>query len=195
MAFFRWDAVDGDDGLAVAAFEGLAGSPVLGEEVLEAGDEEGAEFAARSVEVGQAAAVEQIGEELLGEVFGVFRLMALASDVGVDGRPVGGAKAFEGGLSGGGRTRPGLANDTPLGRTEVGRSRHGSSGDEGSRGDGGEASRRSAFAGGRRSPWRARILASSAVGEGAVPLVLGGPAGGAGGSGEKLCNRGQAEGL
>lgn len=96
--------IEGERGPVAAPFEGVLAGVLVGEEMLEGGEEEGAKTALGGVEVGvgEELLLEEGGEKFLGEVFGGFGGVAVAADVGVEGVPVGAGELFEG-VAGGGR--------------------------------------------------------------------------------------------
>ena len=82
--------------LAAAAFLGSGFVPLVGQKTFEHHQQEGAELALCPGDGMQIVLVQQPREELLGEVLGIGRAVALAADVGVKRMPIGAAEGFEG---------------------------------------------------------------------------------------------------
>src|SRR5436190_10801433 len=71
-----------------APLEGLPPVVLVGEEVLQAGEEEAPELALGPGHARQGVAFDEVAEESLGEILGVLDVVALAPDVEVAGLPV-----------------------------------------------------------------------------------------------------------
>jgi hypothetical protein len=111
---------EGEDVEAAPAFEGVLVVVVVGEEVVEGGEEEGAEFAFGGVDGFEGIGFEEAGEEFLGEIFGEVGGIAAAAEVGIQGRPVEAGELFERGVAeGGGGVVAGGEDDAPAGGVEM----------------------------------------------------------------------------
>ena len=88
VAGFGVEGVQCEQFKMATAFLGFEFVVFIEEEVFEGGEEEGAEFSFGAVDGGEGFFVEEVGEEVLGEVFGFGGGAALAADVGVEGEPV-----------------------------------------------------------------------------------------------------------
>ena len=93
--------------------------PLVGEEVFQGGEEEGAEAAAGAVGVADVVLFEELAEEGLGEVLGVVVVVALAAGEGVEGKPVGLAEVGEGGVGSGADEIAGGEDEGPLGLNKI----------------------------------------------------------------------------
>ena len=82
--------------LAAAALLRAVLFPFMGQEMVQRGEQEGAEPAAVGVGAGDGVALQEPGEEFLGQVLGVRRRMATPAHVSVKGIPVGLAKPGQG---------------------------------------------------------------------------------------------------
>lgn len=95
VAFLEGEGVEGGGGDSAAALQGGAAFVLADEEVVQGGEEEGAEASAFPGEACEVVALEEPGEEGLGEILGGMRIMAAAPDEGVERVPVGAADLFE----------------------------------------------------------------------------------------------------
>ena len=68
--------------------------PLVGQEVFERGQQEGAELAFAAVHARQEILGQQPQKELLGQVFGLVRLVSAAADVGIERIPIEAAEFF-----------------------------------------------------------------------------------------------------
>jgi hypothetical protein len=111
---------EGEDAEVTAAFEGALVVVVVGEEVVERGEEEGTEFTFGGVDGFKRIGLEEAGEEFLGEIFGEVGGVAAAAEVGVKGRPIEAGEFFEGDVAeGGGGVVAGGDDDAPAGGVEM----------------------------------------------------------------------------
>ncbi len=94
--------VEGEEGVGSAALLGAGVVALVADEMSEGGEKEGAELAFGGAEGGEIAAGEQIGEEALGEVFGLVGGVAAAAEVGVEREPVDAQEIVEGAAGAGG---------------------------------------------------------------------------------------------
>ena len=75
-------------GLATAAFPGPQPSPLIGEEVFDRPEKEGAKLAALRIGDGQVVLGQQPNKELLGQVLGIFGRKAGPPHKGIQWKPI-----------------------------------------------------------------------------------------------------------
>lgn len=93
--------------------------PFVGEEVFQAGEQEGAKPARCRLDVGERIALEKLAEEFLGQVFRFVRGRALAADERIQGIPVGRTQSLEGVVGRGAIVAPRRHDVRPVGGGEV----------------------------------------------------------------------------
>lgn len=115
--------VEADEGRAAAPFQGMAIADGMEGEVPDGAFDEGAEAAeVRGGALDEGAVEDDVGEELLGEVFGVLVVFGPAASKGpVDGLPVEADEPVEGGLPARGILLAAALEDGPRGEGESGR--------------------------------------------------------------------------
>ena len=86
-------------------------------------EQERAKFAALRVSHAQMFAFQEPGEELLGQILSVVRIMRLPPDEGVEGIPIGAAQLLQRRLRSGCRTVTGGHDHAPMGGSKLGRGR------------------------------------------------------------------------
>src|SRR5262249_24238592 len=107
-----------DNRLAAAPLLSTVPVTLVGQEVLAAGEQEGAELPPRRVGVVQKVLLQEPGEELLGQLLGPVGGTDLPAEVGVERIPVAAAEAGQGLARLGGRAIAGLQHDAPVRRGE-----------------------------------------------------------------------------
>ena len=75
-----------------AALLGVGSIPLVGEKIPEGGEQKGAKPAALAVGAGQPVPLQQTGEEFLGEILGIRRVVTAPANIGIKWIPIGGAK-------------------------------------------------------------------------------------------------------
>ena len=103
-----------------APLQGVFAVAGVGEEEPAVGQQERAEPAPRRIGGGHRTLLEQPGEERLRQVVRVVGVVAVATDVGEDRVPVGGAKLRERGAALGVRRAAGMGDAAPPGGREAG---------------------------------------------------------------------------
>ena len=97
VALFGAGFVQGEKRLPAASFRSASVVPLIGEEMIDRSQQEGPEFAFFLADAVQGVGPQQAEEKALGQVLGVVRAIALASDTTVKRQPVGPTEFFEGG--------------------------------------------------------------------------------------------------
>ena len=97
----RREGVEGEGLRGSTTFGGVGLVPLVGEEVLERGQEEGAEFAFGAIDGGEGVFFNEAGEESLNKVFGFSGRVSLAAEVSVEREPIKGGEFAHGTLGGG----------------------------------------------------------------------------------------------
>src|ERR1041384_7753387 len=90
--------------------------PVLGQEMLQHGEQEGAKFAFAAVRGAEVILFQQAGEEFLRQILSVMRLVAASANERVKRPPVSAAQFRQRFGSLRSITLPGGQNDAPMGR-------------------------------------------------------------------------------
>ncbi len=96
VAGFGGLGIQGEKGSAAAALLGVGAIPFVGQEVLDARQKEGSKPAFFAGDAIEPAFFKKQGEERLGQVLGIVRIVPLASNKGVDRVPVICAEIFQG---------------------------------------------------------------------------------------------------
>src|ERR1043166_1672276 len=94
--------------------------PFIGQKMFERGEEKRAELAALPVGPRQVIPSQKTGEEFLRQILRVFRAVALAPHVGVEGIPVVATKSFQRFPSSWRRALSSGQDDAPVSRAERG---------------------------------------------------------------------------
>ena len=96
ITFFGLEFIEGNDGLAAAAFLGVGARPFVSEEVFHDSEKPGTKAALSGISSVEKAPCEELSKEFLGEFFGCIGIITAAADVSVKRIPIGAAEIFEG---------------------------------------------------------------------------------------------------
>ena len=106
--------IDGHRRDPAAALLGAGAIALVGQVVLERGEEEGPEAALGGIDAVEKVALQELEEEPLGQVLGVGGSMAAAAHEGVERRPVGAAEFFQRRAGAGGAVPAGGQHEAPV---------------------------------------------------------------------------------